>query len=260
MTKARELSDEIRSLLVGTPWGDVYPQRPIPSPLAYDGRSVALRTLKRYLSEIGFRRPGGRDARNEPRKPIAFQIEQRNIHIGWPDYEKGLDFPSLTFLHGAGTYEMIGLTAYIEESTRDQYGPGTVVRWMNEYVETFQIEKWASKRSELRAIIAGIETALSPTEQMYGVRFRMPDYFNQLVRFTPMNRKEFDEPDGSRNRRRAQVEVEMAFHIVSLVNYEMVKPTVKVVVDADLDYNTAVQPEEVGPSTPTKEGPCDPCG
>lgn len=257
---APPLSARIRALLMGTPWGTVFPSRPNPPPLAYDGRSVALRTLRSYLAEIQFRRPGGRDARGNVLAPIPFQIPERNIQIGWPDYEKEMDFPSLVFLHGQATYEPIGLTSYVEEDTKDRYGRGTVVCWMSEHTEIFTIEIWANKRAEMRSILAGIETSLSPTEQMYGLRFKMPDYFGQLVRFTVNNRQEFDEQDAAMNRRRARIEVEMAFHVVSLVNYELVRPTLQVMVDGDTDYNTTITMEELGPDTPTHEGPCEPCG
>jgi len=254
-----DLSPELRKLIFGAPWGEVYPGRANPPPLSFDGRTVALRTLRRYLSEILFQRPGGRDARGAALPPVGFKIAQKEIQIGWPDYEKELVFPSMTFLHGSGDYDMIGLTAYVEEETRDRYGKGTVVLWMSEYVETFQIEIWANKRAELRSILAGVETSLSPTEYMYGLRFSMPDYFGQLVRFTPGKRQEFDEADSARNRRRARLEVEMAFHVVALVNYELVRPELRVVVDGDQDYGLAVTDEELGPSKPTG-GSCAPCG
>jgi hypothetical protein len=257
---APPLSKRLAALLSGNPWGAVFPSRQNPPPLAFDGRSVALSTLRSYLSEIQFRRPGGRDARGKVLAPISFQILEKDIQIGWPDYEKEMNFPSLVFLHGTGAYEPIGLTSYIEEDTRDRYGKGTVVLWSSEYTENFQIEIWANKRTELRAIIAGIETSLTPTEVMYGLRFKMPDYFGQLVRFTPNNRQEFDEQDSAMNRRRARIEIEMCFNIVSLVNYELLRPELQVQTDVDTDYNTPVLDVQIQPDQPTHEGPCEPCG
>ena len=130
MSAPNDLSPELKKLLFGTPWGAVFPERANPPPLSFDGRSVALGILRRYLSEITFRRPGGRDARGEALSPIDFKIEQKDIQIGWPDYEKEMNYPSLVFLHGPGDYDMIGLTSYVEETTRDRYGLGTVVMWM----------------------------------------------------------------------------------------------------------------------------------
>lgn len=258
MSVPNGLSPDVAKLIFGTPWGTVFPNRANPAPLAYDGRSVALGTLKKYLAEITFRRPGGRTAAGVPLPPIDFRIPAKDIQIGWPDSEKEQNFPSMTFLHSPASYAMIGLAGYIDETTKDQFGVGTVVQWMSEHQETFQIEVWANKRAELRSILAGIETSLSPTEQMYGIRFIMPDYFNQLVRFTPIKRQEFDEQDSARNRRRARIDIEMAFHVVTLVNYSLVRPTLKVVVDGDIDTNTPVTEAEVQP--PISEHACDPCG
>ena len=260
MALPNNLPPDIRKLLVGTPWGEVFPARPNPTPLSYDGRTVALKTLKRYLSEITFLRPGGVSDLGVRAAPKPFKIASKDIQIGWSDYEDALNFPALIFLHGQGDYEMIGLTSYIEEETRDRFGLGTVVQWQSSYIETFKIEIWANKRAELRSILAGIETALTPTEQMYGLRFKMPDYFDQLVRFSPGKRQEFDEPDSAKNRRRAHLDIEMEFHVVSLVNYSSFRPEVKVVTDVDVDYNTDVEPEEVLPNKQSKSGPCDPCG
>lgn len=256
----RDLSPELRKLLQGTPWGEVFPRRPNPTPLAIDGRSVALRTLRRYLTELTFLRPAGRNPDGSTREPIEFRIPERAIQIGWPDYEKTEEFPSITFLHGAGNYNTIGLTSYVEETTRDVYGVGTVVQWMSEYQEDVILEVWANKKSELRSILAGIETALTPTEQMYGLRFRMPDYFDELVCFTIGTRQEFDDEDSARNRRHARITVEMRFTVVALVNYVFARPELKVTVDGDVDYGTAVEDEELLPSSPTRSGPCDPCG
>lgn len=247
MAIPNNLSPAIRKLLWGTPWGEVFPKKPNPPPLATDGRSVALGTLKRYLSEITFRRSGGRDDRGTALPPVDFKVASKDIQIGWPDDEKKLEFPSLVFLHGSGDYEPIGLTAYIEEKTLDVYGPGTVVQWMSEYTETFQIEIWANKRAELRALIAGIETSLSPTELMYGLRFVMPDYYGQLVRFTPMKRQEFDEADSGKGRRRARIDVEMAFNLVALVNYKAAQWTLRVDTDVNLDTNTALTGGDCNP-------------
>jgi hypothetical protein len=255
-----DLSPELLALLQGTPWGTVYPGRPNPPPLAVDGRTVALRILRKYLSEVQYVREGDRLPDGRRGAPIQFRVPESNIFIGWPDYEATMDFPTITILHAPGNYNPIGLANYVEEHTRDKYGRGTVVSWMSEYEEDIILELWAGKKPELRALLAGIETVLSPTELMSGVRFRMPDYFDELVVFSAGTRQEFDEADSARNRRRARLEVNMRFTVVALVNYAAAVPELKVVVDGDLDYNTAVTAEEVAPQEPTKLGPCDPCG
>jgi hypothetical protein len=47
-----------------------------------------------------------------------------------------------------------------------------------------------------------------------------------------------DTPDSAKYRRRAQLEIEMRFNIVSLVNYREFNPVVKV--DTDVDVDTGV--------------------
>lgn len=206
-------SDYIKSLLFGDPFGAVYPPRPAPQPPSVDGRTVALRIFRRYVSELTFFRSAGQGA-----NPTPFQIAEKDISIEVPDPVKDLVFPSIAILPGPVTYEVIGLTSYVEESTRDKYAPGTVLQWMSEYNETFKLEVWTSTRAERRAILAGLEAALSPTEQMYGLRFRMPDYYNELVCFALFARN-LDDSFAAQRRRRATLEIEMRFNIVSLVNY-----------------------------------------
>lgn len=256
-----DLNPELEKLIFGTPWGRVNPKRANPQPLPHDGRTVALRILRKYISELTFFRPAGRDPQTkELLTPIGFKIPERDINIGWPDYEKALNFPSITFLHALAEYKAIGLAGYIEEDTRDRYGIGTVLQWQSEYTEEFILELWANKKAELRSILGGIETALSPSEQMYGIRFTMPDYFNEFVCFTIANRQEMDEEDGARNRRRARLTIEMRFNVVALVNYVRIQPMLDTRTDVDPITNIEICDGELAPSAAKKPGECDPCG
>jgi len=243
---APTLPDAIRKLLFGTPFGEVYPAREPPPPLALDGRTVALRLLRRYLAALTFYRTGATVIDPETRQPtagapVAFAIPENSIHIEWPDYEEDLVFPCISLLATAPAEMLaIGLTGYVEENSRDVFAPGTIVQWMSEYKENIALEIWASSKAERRAILSGLEAALSPTEQMYGLRFSMPDYFNELVCFTVSNREIFEDPDAARNRRRARLMIEMRFNLVALVNYNPLVGIVKVEVDVDQDTNEAV--------------------
>jgi hypothetical protein len=191
--------------------------------------------LRDYISELIFFRAG--DIGNPP---IPFQIPKKNIHIEWPDNVEDLVFPSLAFLPSKGMYDAIGLTSYIEEETRDVFAPGTVLQWQSEYTETFQIEAWASKKAERRALIACLESDLVPTEQMYGVRFTMPDYYNEQVCFTLMSRTNIDDADSAKNRRRARLDVEMRYTVVRLVNYSEFQP--QTYVELRPQISTLVEP------------------
>jgi hypothetical protein len=231
-----KFSAGLRKLIFGTPWGETFPPRDQPTQPVSDGRTAALEILKRYISELIFFRAGPVGGQPEP-----FQIPPENIHIEWPDNEEDMVFPSIVFLSASPIeYAMIGFSGYIEEKTKDVYQPGTVLQWQYEHTETVAIEIWASKRAERRAILAGLESALTPTEAMYGLRFRVPNYFNQLVCFAAMTREMFEDPDAARNRRRARVNVEMRFNAVALVNYTLLDTVLKTEVDVDEDTGIAV--------------------
>lgn len=221
--------------LLGTPWGAVFPPKAaIPFP-AIDGRTAALHVLRDYVCSLTFWRYAG-----PTKPPTPFQIQSKNFHVEWPDHVADLVFPSIAIVHSRADYDVIGLVSYVEEETQDVYAPNTVLQWQAEYVETINLEIWCAKKSERRALLAGLETAFSPTEQASGLRFKMPEYFGELCVFTIMRREIMDEPDAARNRRRAQIEVEMRFNIVALVNVVDAKPVIKVNVDADIDTGLPV--------------------
>lgn len=218
-----------------TIFGDVFPPKAVVPFLSIDGRTAALHVLRDYVCNLEFFRYAGP---NVP--PTGFSILPANFAIEWPDYTKDEVFPSIAIIPARADYDVIGLVSYIEEDTRDLYKPGTVLQWQAEYVETIQLEIVASKKSERRAILSGIETAFSPTEQMSGLRFRMPEYYDELVCFTLMKRALMDTPDSARNRRVAQVEMQMRFNIVALVNATDTKLQVKVNTDVDMDTMQSV--------------------
>ena len=223
-----------------SPFGQVFPARPNPPGLAKDARTIALEMLKTYITNLTFYRPGATGGPS-----IPFAIEPKNFHIEWPDYEDDLEMPSIVVLGAPVDYEAIGLTSYLEEASRDLYGKGTVLQWMSEYTEKITLELWCSKRHERRSMLAGIETAMCPTEQMYGLRFVMPDYYNELVCFSLMGRELIDDAESAKNRRKARVEIEMRFNIVALVNYAALAPTVHTVTDVDVDTKEPVTGVEV---------------
>ena len=218
--------------LQGLPFGDVWPKRTAPPALPFDGRTCALTMLRKYISELTFNFPGDYDATTgKYGPPNPFSIPEDSIHIEMADGMEPAGTPSIAFSPAEGKYEPIGLTAFLDESTRDKFGVGTVIQWQSEYTETFTLELWASSIAQRRSIIAGLESGLTPTEQMYGIRFRMPDYYMETVCFTPNSRTNIDDGDAARGRLKAQFKIEMRFNIVALVNCTSLMPSV--VVDPD---------------------------
>lgn len=229
-------SKELRALLFGNPFGEVYPPRRNPPPPIVDGRTHALRILKRYFQELEFVRAGGKDGNGVELPPISFRVPERDIHVEWPDAPEDVHLPAIAFLgEDRGNYDSIGMTSYVEEASRDVYAPGTILVWMSEYQETFVVEVWSQTKAERRSIIAGLEVAFSPLQQMAGIRFKMPDYFDQLVCFELQDKEIVDDDLAVRNRRRARLRVLMRFNVVALVNAEDFTPIVTVADDAAPD-------------------------
>jgi len=209
-------------LVQGLPFGTVLPPASqIPWP-AVDGRTVALTILQHYISELTLNRP---DANG---KIIPYSIPLENIHIEQPDNEADLKFPSIVFRPGEGVLDTIGLTCYLDESTRDVYRAGYVVQEQGEYREIITLECWAASKAIRRSLLAGLSAALVPIEQMYGLRFRMPDYYDRTVCFSLASSTSPDDPDNARNRRWGIMQLEMRFNLSVLYPYVEIEPEIDV--------------------------------
>jgi hypothetical protein len=229
------LTHDLRGLLFGNPFGETFPPKQNPPLQSVDGRTIALRILGRYISEITFYRP-----MRPGQAPEAFWVPEKNFYPDWPDNVQDVVFPACAVIPARVDYDVIGLVSYVEESTRDRYAKGTVLQWMSEYTEKINLEFWTSTIPERRAIAAGFEAMMSPTEQMSGLRFRMPDYFDELVCFTLNSRTNIDDEMAGKRRRKIRFEIEMRFNVVALVNYVSFEPQATVDVDVDLDTGLPV--------------------
>jgi hypothetical protein len=208
----------------GNPFGEVFPPRPKPPTLSVQPRKTALRLLLKYISTLSFHKPG-----TENTAPIEFQIPLSNMYTSQPDNEQAMEFPAIVVKPTQmGTYAFVGLSSYIAEASRDLFEVGKVLQVQCEFTEVFQLEVWAPSDALRSAILAGIETSLVPTEALYGLRLIMHDYFDQTVCFTLFRSMSPDNSDTVRNRRTAQIEIEMRFNIVNLVNYLTLQPSVDV--------------------------------
>lgn len=230
MNTISSVSSYLRSLFVGTPFGVTYPKRPPPRSAVVDGRTAGLEVLKSYVSELTFFRPGT----TKTSRPIPFQIRLDDVHVEAADHEQDEKFPSISFIQVQdGTYNPIGLTALTLEDTRDKYGVGSVLVQQSQYVENVAIEVFASLKPERRAIIKGLEEALVPTDYLYGIRFSMPEYYDQVATFSLVSRKLDEGPDVARHRRMGNLVVEMTYNVVALVNYVEFRPILQIDVDVD---------------------------
>jgi hypothetical protein len=156
-----------------------------------------------------------------------------NIHIEWAEAKTDAVTPSIAVQPGDHEFVPMGLTSFLDERTRDVFGLGTVLEVQSEYVETFELEITAQRRAERRAMLAGLQSALSPTEQRFGVVFALPAYYGQTARFTPKGGRLGHEMSEALNRRKAWLRVELRVNVVRLVHYAPMIPIVRAVVDVD---------------------------
>lgn len=222
----------IAELLVGRPFGDVYPPG---QPLAVetkDGRTACLEVLAHFLAAIPMAYPPGCD-RNPGLKapPLPFSIPASRIEIEEPPpnpAEHVTKYPSIGIVAlGEAENASLGLGTYLDESTIDKFGKGTALQRQAEHVETLGLEVWAESRPERRAVIAALENALSPTEQMAGLYLRIPAYYLQVARFT-LKSTSLDDSLAGEMRWRATIKVELNFTVVALVRWASFAPSASV--------------------------------
>jgi hypothetical protein len=211
-----------KSLLVGNPFGTVEPPRPEIPFRSRTARKHSLRLLRQYISELTFWRPGG-----QGRPPISFKIERKNFHISPPQNFAPVVFPSTGILPGIGDYQATGLGTYYIPESADVYLPGTVLQLSADYNEKFSIELWCTEDAERDAIKAGMEDALNPSEDCAGIRFRMPDYYNQTCCFVFESSQDVDDYSGQ-NRYKALIGMSFYVDVVRLVNKETFEPILSV--------------------------------
>lgn len=243
-------SDFIRKVLVGFAWGEVYPGKPAPPPTAVDGRTAALRVLRRYLSELTFYRENKSGA-----AMIGFSIPLKDIHIEWPDsVDIERELPVMALISGGPIdYQFVGMGNWVDESTRDVHGKNTVLQVQNENVETIFIEVLCASKQERRALREGIVNALSPTELMAGIRFKVPDYYNQTATFSVQKGTIVEDGDSVKNRRALRIEVEMSYLGVVLVNTLPLTPVTTLFVDTE-DGATVIDLDPEDPDRVALEG------
>ncbi len=196
-------------LLRNPPIESITPDPAIPG-LGIDARTGALSALREYISELTFYKPG------DGKRIVPFQLPIADIHIEQPDGESDMVYPSIVFETGEAGYDMMG---YFDESSKDLFGKGTVlfVHW--ERKETITIRVNTQYRAERRAILAGIEFACAPTEEICAFRLLCKDYFNQSCGYILKGSRVGDDAQSANNRRSATLTLHVYINVVQLVHY-----------------------------------------
>lgn len=226
-----------------TPDGTLLARLP---PLTMDARTHVLERFADYLHCIQFQVPDGPEV-------TPYQIPRERILVEWPDDDQTvMKWPTLVF--EPGRYELLpsGLTPRVNEASRDQHGQGTVLVTSYEYRELVTLAVWASTRAQRRTMLAGIEWALTPVEEIAGIRLRVPDYYDETVHFEAMEGQNIDVEDSMRRRRRSEMVFEMRFDLVNLVRMDDLEPSVEVATfeqsDPGFDELVSLFPHMYGPA------------
>jgi hypothetical protein len=239
------MTQAVRSALFGTPWGFSDPPKPPVvqgAQLALDVRTVALRVLREYVTGIVFYLPPGN---------LAFRMDPANFPLEQADYVEDMKMPSMVVTGSPEQqYEAPWFRPFLLEDTRDRFGVGTVLKVESEHVETLRLEVWASKEPELRSLLAGLETAFNPVEELSGLQLRMDAYYGAPCIFTLQKREGFADADGGKGRRRAAMVLELRAPVLSLVRYLTMINEVGVVVDTDLATGQSVDLAQPYPLVP----------
>lgn len=204
---------------------------PLP-PRDVEGRTAALSTLFDYFCELTFYRTGGKG-----KAPYPFRLTRSECHIEWPENVENIHYPSIGVLAGDSDHDPIGLSPVVDESTKDRFGCGTALWRLWDYKEVLQLEVWASSRAERRALVEGLQQALSPSESVSNLRLLLPTYFNQRASYTLLGAIRADD-GAAKNRRRAVLRMELRYDVVRLARYAPMSTFFTTqVVDADTPDN-----------------------
>lgn len=226
------LFEKVSDVLQG---GSIGSQVPLPS-LDVDGRTIALETLKTFVSLCEFSRtgPSGEAAK-------VYRLPRENFFPEQPDEVENLPMPSIGVLAGEGAEDsyVLGPPRYIEE-TADVYGPGTAVVWVGSYIEEMNFEIWAANKADRRSMVVGMQDVLTYCEESGNLRLKLPKYFDQIAIFTLLGTRYIDDTDTIRKRRRAHLRVQLEVPRVKLARYKTLITNVAVVaVDVDVDVTTS---------------------
>jgi hypothetical protein len=215
-------------LLLGWLFGTVFPKRDVPPRHKLgSARKAALDVLRLYVAELTFYREGDKDGD----EPIPFTVPLANVFVEQPDNDVDMALPSVVFVQeGNEEYQSQGFVPRLDLSSRDRYGVGTALEVEHEHVELIGIEIWTSKKPERDAILAGLQAALVPSDEFYGVRFRLPDYFDRVAIFTPESSQRLEDQT-IRGRRVSRMRVELRVESVRLVPVERLIPVVSLRVE-----------------------------
>lgn len=211
-----DLQEALEGRVRGEPFGRTALPRPdAPRLPAVTARKASLRRLAQLIRLLPFERPMTKGGGTE-----RFLVPAKNVFAEQPPADREPDAPTIAFLPG-GVAEHVdyGLgPPDVLEGTEDKYGPDTVLVRQSDHVETFVIEVLAVTSSVRDAVVAGLELLFEIQEDSNSLRLLVPENFDQVATFVLKATQTFQDADSARNRRKAQLSVELTASRVALVS------------------------------------------
>lgn len=200
------------------PLGTVFPVR-LDAPNLPDkgAREHALRRFCEFVSLLPFMR-----TMDGPAQP--FQVPRAQIHINQPSAEPGAPggvlLPTIAFLTSTANETTTGFLGpdQIDDDTADVYAPDSAVFWVSDHVEDLMLEVVAATDSVRRAIVEGIKAAMHMSDDAGCLRLNLPDYFDQDAEFLLLESTYVEDQDSVRNRKKAQLKINLYVPEVLLAN------------------------------------------
>ena len=116
----------------------------------------------------------------------------------------------------------------IDEESWGIRGPGTALAWIGEHRERVTLEVWSKDDAQRRAVMAMLEAAFQPAEDMGSLVLPLPKYFDQIARYTLDGLQVLDDQDAARNRVRILFMVDLEVAVVRLVGAVKMRPRIEV--------------------------------
>lgn len=214
-----DIEDLVADAPLGTSWAD----SALPTLPDKGAREFALRALRQFVCALTFRQTA---AAGNPAK--GFRVTRERFHIYQPDDVVELEAPGIGVLPGAYEHDYYGLGApELIESTADRYGKGLVVARLSDYVETVTLDCVATQHAIRRSLIEGLKVAMRLGGTSGALRLRLPDYYDAIATFSlPGGPGYLDDVETAKNRRRAQMAVELRVPELVLVPYTTLTPSI----------------------------------
>lgn len=213
------------SLIVGNPFGEE--QREDEARLLAedrDGRTIALTWFKKYLCEQVISVSG-----DQGQKPMRITLDPANFFLEPPpSLPDGLKPIAVGIEPGEPEYKDVGMGETMLAETHNVYRPNTVVKRVADYHETFKMIFVCANAPQRRAVKKMIEHTCIPTEAIMGIRFKMPDYYDQTATFVFENAMLDDSLIMPNGRYDLDVSFLLYMDFVRLVYVNRFEPTIQV--------------------------------